>query len=152
MKGRVRIVTRRAGTDEILRTSPWYQNMIMLGTNTGKDLILDHLNGDDTYPLELGYADIGTGSTAPAASDTALETAAARALKANGSVSSNVLTLQYFFPDGDLPDDDYTEFGTFCGGTGAVDSGQIFNRVLFGSTYTKASGEDTTIEIEFTIS
>lgn len=151
IKGRVRIVTHKAGTKEILRVSDWQDNLIMLGADTGKDLILDRLNGNNAYSLNITHADIGTGTNTPAASDTALQTPAARGPKASGNISSNVLTLQFFFADIVLPNGDYTEFGTFIDGSGGVSTGKIFNRVLFGTPYTKSSGEDTTVEVQITV-
>ena len=152
MKGRIRVVTRRAGTGEILRETPWTPNMIMLGTNTGKDIILDRMNSENTYSLNITHADIGTGTTPAAASDTELETAVARAAKATGVVSSGVLSLQSFYADANLANGTYREFGTFIDGSAGVDTGQIFNRALFGgSGYVKATGEDTTVELDITI-
>lgn len=150
-KGRIRVITTKAGTKEVLRISEWTSNLIMLGTNTGKTLILQRLIGTNTYSLNLTHADMGTSSTAPSASDTALATPVARAAVASGSISGNVATLQFFFPDGGLANGTYTEFGSFVDGTGTVSTGKIFNRALFGVPYVKASGEDTTIEMQVTI-
>lgn len=151
MKGRIRVVTRRAGTDEILRETPWTPNMIMLGTNTGKDLILDRLNSENTYSLNITHADLGTGTTPAAASDTALQTAVARAVKATGVVTGSVLSMQFFYADANLANGTYYEFGTFVDGSSGTGTGKIFNRALFGSPYTKATGEDTTVELDITI-
>lgn len=152
MQGRVRIIQKRAGTQEVLSISDWMPNLIMLGTDTGRDLILDRLNGITTYSLNLGHADIGTGTNTPAVSDTTLQTVTARGLKATGNVSGSVLTLQYFFPDGGLANGTYTEFGTFVDGTATVSTGKIFNRILFSPSYAKTAGVDTTVEVQFTLS
>lgn len=151
LRGRVRTITRRAGTDEILRVGEWSKNMIMLGTNTGKSLILQRLNATNTYSLNISHGEIGTGNTAPAASDTGLDVPEVREAKAVGSIASNVLILQFFFPDVDLPNDTYYEFGTFVDGSGTLGSGQIFNRALFGIPYVKGTNEDTTVEVEITL-
>jgi hypothetical protein len=74
-----------------------------------------------------------------------------RANVTNALVSNNVATIQFFFADSALPNGTYTEFGAFIDGSGAMSSGQLFNRVLFGTPYVKAAGEDTTIEVEITI-
>ena len=124
---------------------------IMLGTNTGKDLILDRLIGDNTYSLNILYAEIGSGTNTPADSDTALQTPASRVAKNTGVVSGNVATFQFFFADGVLANGSYNEFGTFVDGSATIGTGQIFNRALFGSTYVKASGEDTTVQLDITI-
>lgn len=151
LKGRVRVITKRAGTEEVLRVGEWSKNLVMLGTNTGKSLILQRLNATNTYSLNISHGEIGTGNTAPAASDTALDTPEVREAKAVGSISTNILTMQFFFPDADLPNDTYYEFGTFVDGSGTLGSGQIFNRALFGIPYEKGTNEDTTVEVEFTL-
>jgi hypothetical protein len=152
MQGKVRIITYKAGTKEVLRISEWTKNMIMLGVNTGKDIILDRLNADNTYSLNLTHADMGTGTTPPAVGDTQLQTAVARGSKATGAVSSNTLTLQFFFPDVSLPNGTYTEFGSFVDGSTGINTGKIFQHALFGTSYVKATGEDTTIELQISIS
>lgn len=151
IRGRVRIIQKKAGTEEILHVGEWNDNLIMLGTDTGRDLILDRLNGITTYSLDLGYADIGTGTNTPAVSDTTLQTVVARGLKATGNVSGSTLTLQYFYPDGALANNTYREFGTFVDGTATVSTGKIFNRVLFSTPYVKTTGVDTTVEVQITL-
>lgn len=141
----------KAGTKEVLRISEWTSNLIMLGTNTGKTLILQRLIGTNTYSLNLTHADMGTSSTAPSTSDTALIAVVARAAVSSGAISGNVATLQFFFADGALANGTYYEFGSFVDGTGTVSTGKIFNRALFGVPYVKAAGEDTTIEMQVTI-
>ena len=151
IKGKVRIIKTNSKTGEVISVSEWTDNRIMLGTNTGKDLILDRINSTNTYSLNVNYADIGTGTNTPADGDTTLQTAVSRTPKANGSISSNVLSLFFFWPDANLSNGTYNEFGMFVDGTATVSTGQIFNRVLFGTPYTKASGEDTTVQCDITI-
>lgn len=150
--GRVRIITYKAGTKEILRISEWTKNLIVSGTNTGRNLIAQRLASVNTYTLNVTHADIGTGTNPPANSDTQLQTPTVRAAITNQIVSNNVVTLQFFFSDALLPNGTYYEFGTFIDGTGTLSSGKLFNRALFGTAYTKATGEDTTVEVEVTIS
>jgi len=146
VKGKCRIIKTNSKTGDVILTTPFYDNLVMRGTDTGIDLILDRLNGTNTYTLNINYCDIGTDNTAPTIADTTLGSASARTAKATGSISGNELVLRFFFADGDLPDDDYYETGLFIDGTASVDTGQIFDRLLFGSVYTKATGEDTTLE------
>jgi hypothetical protein len=150
-KGRIRIITTKAGTREVRRASDWYSNLIMLGVNTGKTLILQRLVSINTFSLNLTHADLGTGTNSPATNNTALQTPIARAAVAIGSVSGNVATLQFFFSNAVLANGTYTEFGSFVDGTSSVSTGKIFNRALFGVPYAKGSGEDTTIELQVTI-
>ena len=151
LKGKVRIITTDSITGEVKRVSNWYENMIMLGTDTGKDIILDRLNGVNTYSLNISHIDIGTSSTAPTAADTELNAAVARAAKATGVVSSNQVTFRFFFASADLANGNYWEVGTFIDGSSGTGTGKIFNHALFGSVYAKGSNEDTTLEVVFTI-
>jgi hypothetical protein len=41
--------------------------------------------------------------------------------------------------------------GSFVDGSSTIGSGQIFNHALISPTYTKVSGQDTTIEIDINI-
>lgn len=150
ISGLVRIITTKAGTQEILRKVE-HKNLVVSGTNTGRNLIAQKLAGDNTYSLNITHADIGTGSATPANSDTVLETATVRTALTIGEATGNGASLRFFFSDALLPDGSYTEFGTFVDGSGTIDTGQLFNRALFGSAYEKAAGEDTTVEVDFTI-
>lgn len=150
MEGLVTVIKTDSKTGEILSVMK-QKNRIMLGTNTGKTLILQRLIGTNTYTLNITHGDIGTGTNAPADSDTQLQTAVARIAKATATISANVATIQFFFADVDLANGTYTEFGSFVDGTGSVNTGKIFNRALFGTAYTKASGEDTTIQLDITL-
>lgn len=150
IKGKVQWRKYRAGT--LIAESEWADNLVMLGNNTGKDLILDRLAGTNTYTLNITHGDIGTGNTAPAISDTALTTVVARTSVALANVSSNTVTFDFFFADGDLANGTYKEFAMFCDGTATVSTGKIFNHVLFASNLVKATGEDITIGCIITIS
>lgn len=149
--GKVKWTKYRAGTREVIAESEWASNMIMLGTDTGKDLILDRLAGTNTYSLNITHGDIGTSSTAPAQGDTTLTTVSARAAKANANVSSNTVAIDFFFADASLSNTTYREFGCFVDGTSSVSTGKIFNHVLFASALVKSSGEDVTISVTFTL-
>ena len=146
--GEFKIITSKNGA--VIRETPFYKNMIMNGTDTGFNLIFDRLYGTNTYSLNITHLDIGTGDTAPTLSDTLLGNAITRAGIATKSLVGNTITYRFFFADADLTDGDYKEVGLFIDGTSSVDTGQIFSHALFGSTYTKASGEDTTIEYKLT--
>jgi hypothetical protein len=149
--GKVRVIKTNSLTGEVISVSEWSPNRIMLGTDTGKDLIIDRLNSTNTYSLNINYADIGTGTNTPVDGNTTLQTVTARAPKANGTVSSNVLSLFFFWASADLANGSYNEFGMFVDGTATVSTGKIFNRVLFGTTYTKATNEDTTVQCNITL-
>lgn len=144
--GRYRFITYRAGTKEILRTSPWIKNLVMKGSNTGVNLIAQRLIGATTYDIAIDSAEIGTGNTAPANSDTNLQTPVAVGIvRANQLVAStNIATLFFFISDSDLPNGTYKEFGLRCGA-------QLFARSIISPDYTKASSEDTVVEYQITV-
>jgi hypothetical protein len=73
IKGKITIRSYKAGTKELLQEIV-QDNLIMQAANIGKDLIVQRLLGINTYSLNINYGAIGTGQTAPAASDTRLTT------------------------------------------------------------------------------
>ncbi len=147
--GKVRITTRRNG--KIIRQTKWMKNLVVSSANYGRNLIAQRLGGVNTYTLNVTHGEIGTGTNAPANGDIGLQTGAVRVAITLASVVNNVVSLQFFFSDATLPDGTYTEFGTFIDGAAGLGTGQIFNRVLFSPGYSKSAGEDTTVEVEFTI-
>lgn len=149
VKGQVKILTHKDGV--LVRETPWMDNLVVSGSNTGRNLIAQRLAGDDSYTLEITHGALGLGDTAPANSDTALEDEQARTDPATVEVSNNVVDFRFFFADGDTPDGSYWEFGTFIDATLTPDSGQLFNRLVFGEAYVKATGEDSTVLVRFTI-
>lgn len=149
VRGFVKIETYRDGKK--IRETAEMENLVMLGANTGISVILNRLIGVNTYSLNITHADIGTGSTAPTQADTKLQTAVVRSVRGSESVSGSQASMSFFFPDALLPNGSYNEFGTFIDGSISVDTGQIFNRIVFSSPYVKASGEDTTIRVRFTL-
>lgn len=145
LKGKFRVITTDSITGEIKRTTPFYHNLIMDGADTGFNLILDRLNSDNTYTLNITHLDIGTNATAPSLSDT-LTGATARTAKATGTVSGSALTFRFFFASADLSNGTYRDVKLAIDGTASVNTGRIFNRSLFGSAYVKGTNEDTTLE------
>jgi hypothetical protein len=133
------------------------KNLIVDSSNYGKDILVQYLisayNGVNPFPLGIAWGEIGTGSTAPAAGDTALTTPTNRAAVSYASdIGFNEAQLQFFFPDASLANGTYNECGSFIGGTSTIGSGNLFNHALFSSPYSKSSGTDTTLEIDITFS
>lgn len=145
LKGRFRVIKTNSLTDEVISESPYYENIVVDGTDTGFNLVLDRLNADNTYSLNITYLDIGVNTATPTVADT-LTGASARAAKASGSVSGSSLTLRFFFASADLPNGTYYDIKLAIDGTATVNTGRCFSRALFGSAYTKGTNEDTTIE------
>jgi hypothetical protein len=130
------------------------KNLIVASFNYGKDILVQYLlsayNGSFAFPLGIAYGEIGTGSTTPAASDTALQTPTNRIPITYGADSGyNTAVTQFFFPDSTLANGTYTEFGTFIGGSNTIGSGNMFNHALFSTPYSKSAGTDTTVEVDF---
>lgn len=150
LRGFVRIETYKCGKK--IRETEEMENLVMLGANTGITLLLQRLIGVNTYSANITHADIGTGTNPATQADTKLQTAIVRAVRGSESVSGSQANMSFFFPDALLPNGSYNEFGTFIDGTISVDTGQIFNHLVFASPYVKASGEDTTIRVRFTLS
>lgn len=154
---RIAICQKRA--DEILAAgfigkTALGNNIVVLGSNTGKNLIIQRLASQNTYSLNITYGEIGTGSTAVAASDTVLTTPSVRVATTLSTVGTglNIVSLQFFFPDSGLANATYYEFGTFVDGSATIGTGQMFNHILFSTPYTKNASEDTTIQVDFTVS
>ena len=132
-------------------------NKIVQSASRGMDLlvqwIVSGLNNSISYPIGPQYGEIGTGNTAPALSDTALQTPTLREpLSYAVDTGFNEAQLQFFFADGSLANGTYKEFGTFVStDPTTLGAGQLFNRALFSSPYAKTSGNDTTVEVDVTI-
>lgn len=139
-KGKYRIITTDSLTGEVLKVSPWIENLIMLGTNTGVNLILARLANVLTYDCIVTSGEIGTGTTPAAASDTALVTPTVTGIAvASAAVASGSILLSFFIPSGTLANGTYNEFLLRCGT-------QAFARSIISPAYTKGTNQDTTIE------
>jgi len=127
-------------------------NLIVSSSGYGKNIIARRLASDNTYTGNITHGEIGTGTNAPALTDTGLQTGTVRVAFQTTTISNNIATIRFFLSDATLPNGTYTEFGTFIDGTATLGTGQLFNRALFsGAGYAKATGEDTTIDVEFDI-
>ena len=148
-RGRFRITTYKAGTKEIIKQSDWIKNLVVLnatGNGHGMNLLVKRLIGNTTTDLVITQAKIGTGDTAPTDNDTDLETAVLSGIIVADTIetSADVATISFFMTDAELTDGEYKEFGIFCGT-------QLFARALILPTYTKATGQDTSVEYEITV-
>lgn len=128
----------KAGTKELIWESGPIKNLVVSGSGGyGRNLIMRQLAGDTTYPIEIDSAAIGSGTDAPADSDTGLQTAVVSGVSVSTSTATNdVLTIDVFMSDTTLPDGTYSEFGLFC-------NLRLFARILISPSYTKDPGEDT---------
>lgn len=147
-RGRYRFKAYKAGTRELLRVSEWHENLVVSSSGYGLNVICRQLAGDASIPIEISEIQIGTGDTPPVAGNTGLETPVATGiLRANQIIANNVVTLEFFIADLELPNGTYEEAGIFCG---AVGDRRLFARSIISPAYTKGTSEDTEIEYELT--
>lgn len=136
----------KAGTKELLWESPVYKNLVVASDGYGKNILVRQIGGNTTYAIGVDSAAIGTGTNAPAASDTGLQTPVLSGIDLSSTEfpTSSSVTLSFFITDAQLANGTYTEFGIFM-------NLRLFARSLFSIAYTKGTGEDTTIDYTITI-
>lgn len=140
ISGKYRIIKTDAITGKEISKSDWIKNLIMLDDAKGINLILRRLGNDLTYDCIVTSAEIGTGSTPPTDTDTDLETPELTGiLPAYQSFATDGVTISFFIPSVDLPNDTYNEFCLRCGT-------QIFARSIISPGYVKGTNENTTVE------
>jgi hypothetical protein len=133
--GHLQIKTFRDG--KLIRETPPMRNKVVSSAGYGRNLILRWRANEATFPIVIDAAAVGDDNTAPADGDTGLGNALVSSIPiTNMSVANNVLTVDVFVADANLPDDTYEEFGLFM-------DGRLLSRVIISPAYTKASGEDT---------
>ena len=131
---------------EVQRVSDWHHNLVVYSNNHGLGIIAQHLIGMTTYPLEITQLKIGTGTNAPNAANTDLQTVVTAGIpRALQSITPTSVTIEFYVSSTDLPNGTYNELGIFCGD-------QLFARSLITPAYTKATNEDTGVEYIITLS
>lgn len=121
---------------KIWQSEPMH-NKVVSSDGYGRNLLMRKLAGVDTYPVEIDSFSLGDGTTAPVDADTGLENSLVSGVDlTNVVLSNNVLTIDVFISDDNLPDDTYAEAGFFC-------TARLFSRILLTAPYTKSTGEDT---------
>jgi len=143
--GRYRIIGTDSRTGKVLTQTPWIENLIMNGSNTGVQIAVQRIVGTLTYDLTITKVKIGTGTNAPADSDTDLQTPVyTQNGLAAASAAGNVASLSIFMATGVLANGTYTELGLFAGN-------QLFARSIISPSYVKGTNQDTTIEYQITV-
>lgn len=128
-----------------LFVSPRIYNLVVNGSfGYGKNLVARALLGSTwitTYPIAIDTASIGLDNTAASASQTDLLDPITEDIPvAFGEMTgTSELTLSFFIPDADLPNDTYEEFGLFA-------TGRLIARSVISPAYVKGSSEDTSID------
>lgn len=117
-----------------------------LVVTTGKTYIAAKMVATTNSPVSMTHMAIGTGTTSPGASDTALGTQAGRVALDGGSATANAITYTATFPAGT--------------GTGAITEAGIFNASSGGTmlcrtvfpVVNKASGDTIAVTWVVTVS
>lgn len=133
-KGTFQILSLQNG--EVVWQSPVMENLIL---NSFWSLLIQHLAGTATNPLEITTLEIGTGDNAVLAGDTALETLTlAGILPSKTTPAAKSIELEFFITDGELANGTYREIGLRA-------TTPLITRALFTTPYVKAAGRDTII-------
>ncbi len=156
--GKYRILGVKPGKFKVLDSGLWVQedgdvlsdtgiikNLIMKDLNKGINIFIQRLTGIKTYDDEITSAEIGTGVTAPAYTDSNLVTPILTGIpRGNQNFSTTTATIQFFMSDLELANGTYKEFLLRCGT-------QAFARSLITPNYSKSTGQDTVIEYSITL-
>lgn len=105
----------------------------------GIESVFQQLADEIVTPPVISHAALGTGTTAPAAGDTTLETETFRNTSPITTAESNVLYADAVFEQAEVSGT-FREFGFFINGTGDPDTGILWNHVAVNWT---KSLEDT---------
>lgn len=141
LKGSMELVMKRGdGSVDVVRKD----NIIV---DTGFDLIADALANGSSRPGVLSHIGVGTGSTASAATDTALEAELTRlAATYNHTAGTKTFTMSADFAAG-VATGAIVEAGVF----NAASLGTMFDRVTF-AVINKGSDDSMTVTFTFTMS
>lgn len=116
-------------------------------TQSGLNFLASLLIAETTNDVPF-YLALGTGSTAAASTDTALQVETFRKLIAAKSRQANMVRLRGFFLNTEA-NGDFAEFGVFAAGTQLTGSGTLINRLV--TPISKADNQVLTIECRLTI-
>jgi hypothetical protein len=144
--GRLTMILKNVKTGRVRKYV--YKNMVV---TYGKNAIAQRLAGQSVG--EITYCSLGTGSTAPALGDTALETELIRKLISVRGYENNVATFQTYFTTSE-GNGTLREAGLFGNGVGRTasttpGSGQLFCRVAINRS--KTSNDTLTLYWDVTI-
>lgn len=143
----VKCTIRDAETGKVKRTKE-YHNLVV---NSGKAILAEFLGRavPSISQLSPNFCAVGTGTNAPAAGDTTLQTETDRRVVASRSHSGSVAYITGYFGATDVSGT-LREVGLFINATATSGSGSLFNRVAINVT--KAVTETLTIDFTITIS
>jgi len=107
-------------------------------TTVGRTVLARRLSGNTTYTGIVNYTALGSDATPAVVGNTQLGTEVYRKALSSGTYLNNVAYIETFFTAAEVTGT-FEEYGMFIDGTGAANSGQLFNR--FTSTNIKSATE-----------
>ena len=139
------LTIRKYRGGELCWQSALMRNKVVSGSGGyGRNLVMRHLYGDTTYPLEIDSMSLGDGNAAPADSDTALDNPTVTGVPlTTRALANNVLSIDVFITSENLPNGTYREIGFSC-------DDRLFSRLLLVPEFTKDEGEDVLFSYELT--
>jgi len=117
-------------------------------TTIGRAIFAQRLGGDNTFTGNVSHTALGTDNTAEVIGDTKLGTETFRKALSSGTDSSNQAFIETFYTAAEV-NGTFEEYGHFIDGSGAADSGQLFNR--FTQTVVKSTVETLNVQSIITI-
>ena len=117
-------------------------------TNIGRNVFARILSGDTTYTGVINYIALGTNTSVATVNDTLLGAETYRKAVSVGESLNNIATVYTFFTPLEVTGT-FEEYGCFIDGTGAANSGILFNRFL--QNLAKSSLESLQVSTEITI-
>jgi hypothetical protein len=146
LKGKFRIILSDPVTKEIIQTGDWQENIISNASNCGHNIILQHIYGDITYPLEITRARFGTTNVTPLDTHSDIDSPLAYDIEISTReyVSTTEVKFYFFAPSVYIPDDTYYTFATYAGT-------KVFGMHLLDTPLVKAGSVDCTIEYSYVV-
>ena len=123
--------------------------VVNLIAQEGRAVVAQRLANDTTYTGIITRGALGTGTNAPSASDTQLQTEVFRKVTASTSTTNHQAFIDFFYSKADT-NGTYQEFGTFIDGAAGADTGQLWTRALTGG-WVKSSSESMTVSAQYDI-
>lgn len=118
--------------------------IVQAGLNFLASLLINETTNSIPFHLALG-----TGTTAPAATDTKLVAEGLRKAVSAKTRQANLVRLRTFFTSQEANSTWY-EFGIFLAGTDARDSGTLLNRITPTGGISKTAQQVLTVEVRIT--
>jgi hypothetical protein len=146
IKGKYKFVQT---VNDKIRESDWIHNLIMVNDGNGMNIFIRQLGNNTDYPLAITRAQLGTDNTAVDISQNQgnLPTPEVEnILIANRTfIDDDTIEFKFFASDLQVPDDTYNEIRLLAGD-------QLFARSIISPAFEKATGVDTTIIYQITVS